>query len=455
MFDLLSQKFEAEAATWTRNRVNAVQDTGNSAGSFSVSETNSELSTDYFDKLFGTAAAKGTTSQGPTRKRAAFDAGAAAKLKSLGDEVDKDKNRSHGYTGDAKTWKRLDPTTGATTEPHSLTHLQSAHLAGVDAADSVAYATVDARVAQVFEGMYSMNPAEAAQLVVQVKTALARQPITLTVDAQSWFGQGHKPARGSKYQAASGRTSQTSYQSILGRAPTGGPQQVDHLGNFNDTSGQERTENYGRFRNWKDRKMALASNVQLPDSDLPNFAALNANWNAHSSQVSQTTAEKPYGTNSYGNLHLHLRKAHLAGRILYTAGDHGKPHADPFFALADFLLADTREDSATGLKIPKDEVFANTLIVGITTTGKFATGVQKFEAQIFGEIDVIKDVEKVSVAPSVTNLGLIGNIQQFAADAQAAFEQITDPGGPIPYTMKASKKSMIAQVQAALAPKGT
>jgi len=450
MFDLLSQKFEAEAATWTQAQATATEDRGNASSNFSVSGTNGELSADYFAKLFGAAAAGSMTRDG-RRKRAAFDPAAKAKLLALRTQVDA--VPGGGFTGAAATWNRKDATTGAVTETHDLSHQQSAHLAGAAANDANNYVGIDATVAGLLQAMFNLaSPAEGQQLVTDVRIALAAQPVTLTVDAAAWFSHGNAPARGNIYQAASRRNQTKTVKQVLGRGRkdrNGQHERISHLGKFNDTSGQDRTENYGRFRNWKDRKMALASNVQLTDDDLPNFAALNANWEAKSSK-SLSVAE--YAVNSYGNLHFHLRKDHLQGRILYTAGDHGRPHADPFLALADFLLADTKEQSATGLKVPKDEGFAKKLILGIVGGAQVAMVVQKFEAQIFGEIDVSKDVSRVSLAPSVNDPTLVANIQGFCANVGAAFEHIATPLAPLSADYSGAVRSLAQQVQARTPP---
>ena len=415
MFDLLRQRFELEMSTLDRGSVGGREDTGNAAGSFSVREATGEVSTDYLATLFPgtTKPAKWVKGGEGGRRTLAFGAEAATRLDNLRTAVAAPPGaRDPGFTGAARTWQR--PGEAART----LTIKQSAHLAAIEQADrGEDVPGIDAAVLAAFKRLFRIDDTGALAVLHQVKTGLATLPIILTVKGQSWFAAGD-PLR-PVYAPGSSRSQTAAYSTLFQKPAASG--QVRHLGEFNDTTGQGRGKNYGRFRNWKDQ--AMTGNRGLSDTELPSFAAVNINWPARSSQ--SATA---YGENSYGDTHFILRKANVSDRLVYTATDHGRPHRDIYLAFADFVVGTEPSMSQTGLKkTANDGVVRH--IVNTLMTGKLVIApVQCFEVQIFGELDVRKDVEKIAVAPSVGPT-VAANIQAFCGrqNPPITFEAIANP----------------------------
>jgi hypothetical protein len=407
MFDLLRQRFELELATLDPTAVGKREDTAN----FSVREATGEVSKDYLVALFpGATKSPGWVEGGEGGRRTlAFGPDAASRLNALRLAL---ATHDRGFTGALRPWQRPGEAS------RSLTTRQSAHLEAIEQADAAAdSSSIDAAVLSTFRKLFEIDAPGALSVLRAVKAGLSILPITLTVRGQSWFAAGD-PAR-PVYSPGSSRSKTAAYSALFQKPTASG--QVRHLGEFDDTTGQKRGKNYGRFRNWKDQ--AMTGNRGFADTELPSFAAVNINWPAHSSEHAAT-----YGVNSYGDTHFILRKANLWNRIVYTATDHGQPHRDIYLAFADFVVGTKASMSHTGLKATRRDDVVRHIVNSLITRNLVTATVQCFEVQIFGELDVRKDVEKIAVAPSVSPI-VLANIRSFCGRQHPpiAFEAIADP----------------------------
>jgi hypothetical protein len=406
-FDLLRQRFELELATLDPANVPR-EDTGNSAKNFSVREGTGEVSSAYLTTLFPNKKKPAwVDGSGGQRRTLAFGADAASRLSALRSAL---AAHDRGFTGPLRTWQRPGEAS------RELTTRQSAHLEAIEQADATAdTSSIDAAVLATFRRLFKIDDNGARTVLRTVKAGLSILPITLTVRGQRWFAAGDP--ENTIYAPGSSRTKTADYSALFQKPKASG--QVRHLGEFDDTTGQDRGKNYGRFRNWKDQNMT--GNRGFADSELPSFAAVNINWPAHSSRKAEA-----YGENSYGDTHFILRKGNLANRIVYTATDHGRPHRDIYLAFADFVVGTDASKSQSGLKETRNDEVVRHIVNSLITRTLVVANVQCFEVQIFGELEVTKDVEKIAVAPSV-GPAVVSNIKEFCDRQRIDFEAIADP----------------------------
>ncbi|MEH2070205.1 MAG: hypothetical protein V7K47_18945 [Nostoc sp.] len=452
--DLLRQRFEIEMATYQKDDVKNRQDTGNIAGNFSVKEATGEISVAYLEKLFPGGIAQWVQPPSGDRNTLNFTADATQKLDALEAAVIRTNLRD--YDPNTRTWSRQGG------EEQKLTSKQSAHLNEIEQQEEeLRLNWNDDPVITKLKSLFRLDDNSATNLVAQIKNGLQDLPITVTVRGAEWFDRGDPSS--TIYQPGSSRRNTADYYNLLNKKRKKSSQlshldSINYLGDYNDTTGQERGKNYGRFRNWKDQRMT--GNLGLGDTELPSFAAVNMNWLAHStSQPTQglfgrnNAAE--YGKNSYGDTHFVLRQGNIAERLVYTATDHGKPRRDIYLAFCDFLLGDDAAQSQTGMKATKRDVVVKHVINSLITQKLVSSDVQCFEVQIFGELDISKDVEKISVAPSV-GANVQNNINTFCTKHGITFEAIAQPSEAVEHQrwftpLPGSASGMLDQLQNALA----
>lgn len=413
-FDLLRQRFEIEMATQTEEKVRGRQDT---ATKFSVREATGEISIEYLKKLFPQVAktkkqpaqVNPTWNKGQTkgaRKELAFTPEAANKLDALKTAVGQ---HDVGFTGQNRTWTRSGETT-----THTLSTRQSAHLEDIEQKDqSVNRGTLDGLVISKLQSMFNLNEEGAADVLGRIKSGLASLPLALSVKASDWFASGDPTT--TIYKPGSARRNEANFSDLFGKKSANG--KINYLGEFDDKTGQDRGKNYGRFRNWKDQKMT--GNRGFSDKELPSFAAVQINWPAHGT-------DKTYGVDSYGDLHFVLKKANIANRLVYTATDHGHPRRDIYLAFCDFVLGDVESKSLTGLKKTESSHVVRQVVNSLITQQLVSTPLQCFEIQIFGELDVAKDVAMITVAPT-TDPKIKLNVQNFCNRHNIVYEAIAKP----------------------------
>ena len=112
--------------------------------------------------------------------------------------------------------------------------------------------------------------------------------------------------------------------------------------------------------------------------------------------------------NAYGDLHYVLKPSAVKSRVLYTAECEGTPHRDPYLAFVDALVGGT---NIAGENKQYADIALH-IINSVTTNTPVASRTQYFEVQIFGAIDVTKDVSDMVFAPTVSETAR-GNIIEF------------------------------------------
>jgi hypothetical protein len=197
----------------------------------------------------------------------------------------------------------------------------------------------------------------------------------------------------------------------------------------------ERGEHYTQFRGWKDRLMT--GNNGMEGAEMPVFGAVNVNFDKGKAtertvgidgadgleskktlnknekkllKQQQDADRDKFGVNYYGDMHLVLKRDQVADRTIYTAGDHGQPHRDPFLAFADFMAGsfgssgtdDYRSDLTRLKKGPGGVMsteFAQAIVGTVLGSKKAAQMNLPFEIQIHGGVDWETDVAEIWVAP--------------------------------------------------------
>ncbi len=426
-FELLRKRFEIEMASYKKQAVANRQP----SGAYNVSEATGELSTKYLQKLFNDAGVAAwvprwqrTTvggQQGAQRETLNFTLAANQKLNALRDLLAAPPPVA-AAPAPVRTFNRPN----VPGETRSLTANQTAHLEELEQQEAaitpVQASSRDDQVADALKDIFGINLTQATALREVVRARINTLPITISVKSARWFGAGQPTS--TLYKPGSSRGQETKLSKLFPGAKAKGT--IKHLGEFVDDTGQDRPLNYNRFRAWKDQKMT--GNREFSDQELPVFGAAQLNWAAHSSQASPhnkfaVNAIGKYGINSYGDVHFHLRRENIANRIVFTATDHGFPHRDMYLAFCDFVLANTEEKSLTGQKIIKRDIIIRNIVNSLTTNQLTAVDTQVFEFQLFGELDVAKDVSKISLAPSVQPPAST-NAQAFCAAHGIQFEQI-------------------------------
>jgi hypothetical protein len=372
-----------------------------------VKESTGEISTAYFATLFGKTADTAKWATGAKGgKQLEFTNDSQKRLTDLETAV------SAKRTAKASTVR----------ERAGLTFKQSKHLDEVESAEGAMdmgakRAQVDAALAK----MLGVDAATAAKIRATVQANLSDVPITLTVSGMGWFGK-RAPRRKygeAEYKSGAPRRAKKTYADLFAKQEATG--EIAHLGEYEDpkTSKQKRGKNYLRFRNWKDRVMT--SGLSLSDRELPSFAAVNVNWAAAHGSMGREAAN--YGLNPYGDTHFVLNKKAIADRAVYTATDHGFPRRDVFLAFADFVLGG---EGITGLKDMGRGNVVKHIVNSLISQKPVASALQQFEVQIFGRLDVDKDVDKIYVAPTV-DAKTQKNIIKFSKKTGVPVEFVSPP----------------------------
>jgi hypothetical protein len=428
IFDMLSQRFQAEMASFTRTKLAASEDT---RGTYNVKESTGEISAKWFKDLFGDVetAPKRTTSTGLR-----FTREARAKLKLLGDEV----KRLERAASDAKVPTDRTATvvaSGSTRGGAKLTDRQEQHLSEIEQAEARRNTgSVRDDVAQAFMTMFLMDEAKARATLAIVENWLPTMPITITVGAEDWFGRkddAPSQKKGtSSFKPATAWTHDASVEELFDKAGAAGT--IEYRGKYEHPKyAEERGENYLRFRAWKDRLMT--SLLDFTPAEMPTFGAANVNWEATRGSAGFDT--KSYGKNYYGDMHF-LMKDSVRTRLIFTATDHGAPRRDPLLALHDFCVG----GSHTGLKDVKKEATV-VEIVNAATTGTPIGADLPFEVQIFGGIDIAKDVAKIFVKGDASKI-VVQNLKSFTKKTKVPHEVMSTIPTGVMASASTVKKSL-------------
>jgi hypothetical protein len=435
MFDLYRKRFEAEMASYTTDQVDAQED---KSGAFNLKESPGELSKDYFKRLFGDAGPDGKAKKGA--KGLTFTPAAAAQLDALQKEVS---------------------STASDTRPKNADERRKQMFAEVSQSDADVKDLRERHVIQALQKKaWGLSKEQAEKVVARLKSpqGLAKVPLTIT----HWAGRRSAAldkAGGSVDSTRSAERKAVPMAQTIGKKHTKatkalGTKAQHSIGKYEDKIfGAQRGERYGQFRAWKDSVMS--GNMGLSGDELPIYGAMNVTFDkyggtggvmslarveelrkklnrgkkltqdeqayldAMGDEHDRLTAvskdeDLSYGVNYYGDMHLKLKRDKVESRVLYTAGDHGQPHRDPFLAFADFLVgtvvaddpAETYYSDRTALKRTGDRptgVFAGGNARAMLATVLGAEDVARmelpFEIQIYGGVDWATDVEAIWVSP--------------------------------------------------------
>lgn len=433
MMEMLRQRFEMQMGSLSKTEVKAQED---ESPEYNLKESTGAISSAYFEKLFGDKVDKAKwTPSAKGGKQLEFKTESEKRLTDL----------------EAAVTAKTPAKSTTVRERAGLTFKQSKHLDEVESAEAAMdmpgkRAAVDAKLVKIL----GVDATTATRIRQEVEANLIDLPITLTVGGLGWFGK-RAPRRKygeAQYKAGAARRAKTSYAKLFGKKEAAG--EIAHLGQYKDPTGsaQARGKDYLRFRNWKDRTM-MTSGLGLSDAELPNFAAVNVNWAAHGS-MPDTPGEANYGKNPYGDTHFVLNRKAIADRIVYTATDHGFPRRDIFLAFADFVLGG---EGITGLKDVGRAGVVGHLVNSLISKKPALSALQQFEVQIFGQVDIARDVEKIVVAPTVDEKTR-KNIEKFSKKTGvpvefAVAQQVLGPSWAA--TGGAAKGSLVDEVKAEFA----
>lgn len=445
MFTLLSERYQAQIGSYSYAEVEAEQDTREA---YTLREAFGQLSRDYYTYLFGTAASTDGAKQQPAPVKngdptggLAFTTEAQARLDKLRDAVK-----------DAK---------GAPL-PSSAKDRLAEHLADVHAQDQAIATGRTARVRTELLKL-GADASKVDAIIAALHKGLPDLPLTITVPGVRWFGsdaKGRAKEVRPTYTAATGNQKQRSAAEGIGKRGTKAKkalkgETIDYPGQYDDPRyGTERGDTYLEFRRWKDQRMT--GNLGFAAEELPVYGAANVNWEttrgteavkisarqldlqdkarkarteggpaltkAEVAELAELKAEdarmqqvqargEDVGINYYGDTHFVLDPATVRDRVVYTATDHGQPHKDPFLAFADFLLpnspteqygGETYRADITGLKpagVTNKDVVADVINAILNPTAPAVRRGLPFEIQIFGGIDLRRDVTEIHVSP--------------------------------------------------------
>jgi hypothetical protein len=374
MFDLLRHKWEAEMAAHSAQKLKAAEP----KGAYSVKEATGELSEAYFKKLFGAIdGAPAQSGEGLT-----LTAAAEQKLGLLRAEV-------------VLPGPRVDP---ASFVPRyaGMTSKQERHLSEIEQAEQPAVlADARTRLADAIADSLLVSTSEAKAMVATIDTWLRTVPLTITVWGKDWFEAG-VPAQ-TAFRPATRQVKTKTIAEVFEKPGATGS--ISHAGKYeHETYGAERGDKYLRFRRWKDE--LLTGLLDFGPAELPVFGAANVNWERTRGSAEggiKEGAEIPVGTNYYGDTHFLLRDA-VRDRVVYTATDHGPPRRDPLLALLDFVTG----ENITGLLAKRNPTMLLEVVNAARAKALNLRAELPFEIQIFGGLDIARDVERIYYAPGVT-----------------------------------------------------
>jgi hypothetical protein len=445
LFGLLRHRFEAQMLAYTRTAVMRRENVGRKdgqtatsvtrdaeenltkGGGYSTREATGDMSVRYFNELFG---------RPDPASVADLTATAVAKLGALDTAV-------------RASTARWGPTAAMATRHASVNPNEERTLQAIEAKDTPTDVANAVTALEVFaDAELGIKPPKAATVVANVRAKLASAPVTITVPGAAVFGGGVPKGSQTQYRAATQQRQMASESDVFGTDDAG--EVVEHTGKYADpVFVDERGEDYLRFRVWKDRLMS--QNMGLAPSEMPKFGALNLNWDINYGTSStakptdlsaakqallqkdwatMTTAEKKArtkvpklaGENYYGNVHLVLKdEVRQQRRVVFTATDHGAPHADPLMALNDARLGRW----LTNLKSGPDKAL---LFQAFNAAGANPANVLmdalNLEAQVYGQVDLAVDVAAIYVAP-YTPKKVRENAKKFCKKHGIQFHAIT------------------------------
>lgn len=375
MFDLMEQKFQVKMGSYSQSQLHADDKTER----FSARESPGEYSTYYFEQLFGANAFGAGDQAGWTQgganaaDRLAMTTDTEAKLTQLRTAV-------------------VNPTAVAAVNPRpGLTDKQERHLSNIEQAEqAINLTTIKSSFVSFFQQRYFLREEAAENLYDRVVAHLDSAPLTITVNAGQWFGGDTAPSP--KFKPANARVAKTAVAAAFGK----GDGEIEHLPTWNDDGLDEsakRGKKYLRFRAWKDELMSGLNQMEAKEKAV--FGALNVNFE----QTTGSDSSDMHGSNYYGDMHFVLKREAVRNRMIYTATDHGQHRRNPLLALNDFTFGDR---GVTWLQDTKKLGMIDNIVNDVTAKRPLYGLPLLFEVQIFGGVNVKRDVSSVLLGQNVT-----------------------------------------------------
>ncbi|HEY3737001.1 MAG TPA: DUF4157 domain-containing protein [Jatrophihabitans sp.] len=415
MLGLMTERFEAEMSTYTeKQRKGSEYDQG---FGFNLSESYGIYSKNFFDRTFELSGTtkdvqweSGGKGEGESLKLTEDAEKMLADLRAAVKQAEAARPRVVNFKG-----RQVDPN-----DPNSgnLTEGQEEHLSTLEQTEKgMDLAKPEERFVAVLSERYLKTKDEAGVLAERIKTYVREEmPLTLTVNMARWFGDDttqRTPDRAkgeTTFTPATAGTQTTDVSTLFGKQPQ--QQQVlTHLQTWDDKGpGGARGARYLRFRKWKDQLMTGLQD--LTKQEMPTFGAGNVTW--ESNRGGQSEFAEKHATNYYGDLHFVLDPAKIRHRMVFTARDHGEPRRDPFLGLLD-LIGISPDSKGTGRTQLKDVEYAAVLDNLVNAIGAKIPIVGLglvFEFQVFGRVDILKEVKEVYVPPIHSDT-IFNHVQQF------------------------------------------
>jgi hypothetical protein len=422
MFDLLNKRFQAEVAAYTKQQIEAFQHMGVTTKvkdikdpvtdqmrevkeavtkiggeykphPYSIQEAPGELSTRYFEWLFGKEAKtpqwfEPRKGRGLRLSGAAMDRLADLRLLVWGVSRGEETLATPGFTARA-----------GLTSPKQERHLREIEAAEQSATGQAKLQSKEAELVQFFQNIYGLEQNEARTLMTTLQTWLRNEvPLTITRSHQEIFGGMRLGLQRGPAQArltpGTAQTRTVRLRDIFGGR--GVAETFEALPPWQDKPGYEpRGERYAIFRMYKDRLMT--SLLDFEATELPVFGAVSPGWET----TRGTEPKYQMGKSYYGDTHYWLHRDRVANRVVYTATDFGEPRRDPFLALHDLAFGG---EQAMRVKIQRKDVkrleIMNALVLAATRRAPVYAAL-RFELQIFGPVDIATDVKGIYFANDV------------------------------------------------------
>ena len=244
------------------------------------------------------------------------------------------------------------------------------------------------------------STAQAETILARAEAWFKTAPLTVTVKADEMFGAGPAPRFGSTYKVAQ-EVSTRSISPAGMEALVGGTGAADGLTAPMGTSANSRGENYVPWRVEKDDEETRRSG--LTRTEQAKFGAVNINF--------ERTGAFEGNSSAYGYVHLVL-KPEVRDRALYNFNKTREMRGDLTMMLHDAL--ENRNGEGSKFQFV-DAVVHNALGLDHMVQTDFL----QFEIEIFGDLDVVEDVQAVKV-PTVDSprLGEPGKVMMTEQEAQ-------------------------------------
>jgi hypothetical protein len=400
MFRLLNERFQAEMSIYTKQQIEGFQQMGVTTdqntvthkiggialGMYTTKEAPGELSTQYFEELFG-----------PQTTQPAWKSPAEGRGLKLSDTAQARLDKLKSLVLDTHAGRATSEAPQFPFRRGLASYKQERHLREIEESESAEAGegktrTKEEEVTQYLEDTYLLAQDEAQTLMETIRDWLRNGvPLTITRNHTDVFGGG-VPTQ-ARLAPSTAQIRHVTLQELFQR---GGSETVRVLPKWVDAPGYEpRGSRYAIFREYKDRLMTSLLNFE--SADMPVFGAVNPGW----ATTRGTDVGYDMGKSYYGDMHFLLYRNKLKDRVVYTATDFGQPRRDPFLAFHDLAFGGKSAARVylKGKDVKRYET-VNAIVQAVTREVPVKAGL-RFEIQIFGPVDVATDVREIYFANDV------------------------------------------------------